>query len=94
MDTYQITKQIVTELNLPEWHDARAKLQIWFELMKTWRKHGDPRELTIQRIVDASVRCVDKLIDDQIINPRSSAELQAQLTVIKVLCETRKDYTG
>ena len=94
MDTHQITEQIIAELNLPEWHDARAKLQIWFELMKTWREHGDPREIQLHRVIDASVRCVDKLVEDQIINPRSSAELHAQVTITKVIWETRKDYTG
>ena len=94
MDTNQITKQIIAELNLPEWHQPRATLQVWFELMKTWREHGDPREIQLHRVIDASVRCVDKLVEDQIINPRSSAELHAQVTITKVIWETRMDYTG
>ena len=94
MDTHQITEKIVEQLNLPEWHDARAKLQIWFELMKTWREYGDPRELRLHRVIDASIRCVDLLVADQIINPRSSAELHAQVTITKVIWENRKDYTG
>ena len=94
MDTHQITEQIVAELNLPEWHDARAKLQIWFELMKTWREYGDPREIQLYRVADAAIRCVDKLVEDQIINPRSSAELRAQLTICKVIWQSRMDYTG
>ena len=94
MDTNQITELIIAELNLPEWHQPRAKLQVWFELMKAWREYGDPRDLTVHGVVDASIRCVDKLVGDQIINPRSSAELQAQLTICKVIWETRKDYIG
>ena len=94
MNTHQITEQIVTELNLPEWHEPRAKLQVLFELSRTWREYGDPREIQLHRVADAAIRCVDKLVEDQIINSRSSAELQAQLTICKVIWETRKDYTG
>ena len=94
MDTHQITEQIVSRLNLPEWHEARAKLQVWFELMKTWRKHGDPRDLDLELLCEAAFRCVDLLVADQIINSQSSAETQAQITVYMTLCETRKDYTG
>ena len=94
MNTHQITEQIVTELNLPEWHEPRAKLQVLFELTRTWREYGDPREIQLHRVADAAIRCVDKLVEDQIINSRSSAELQAQLTICKVIWETRKDYTG
>ena len=94
MNTQQITEQIVSELNLPEWHQSRAKLQVLFELSRTWREYGDPREIQLHRVADAAIRCVDKLIEDQIINPRSSAELRAQLTICKVIWETRMDYTG
>ena len=94
MDTHQITEQIVAELNLPEWHEPRARLQVWFELMKAWREYGDPREIQLHRVADAAIRCTDKLVEDQIINPRSSAELRAQLTICKVIWETRMDYTG
>ena len=94
MDTHQITEQIVAELNLPEWDEPRAKLQVLFELSRTWREYGDPREIQLHRVADAAIRCTDKLIEDQIINPRSSAELRAQLTICKVIWETRMDYTG
>ena len=94
MNTHQITEQIVAELNLPEWDEPRAKLQVLFELSRTWREYGDPREIQLHRVADAAIRCVDKLIEDQIINPRSRAELRAQLTICKVIWETRKDYTG
>ena len=94
MDTHQITEQIVTELNLPEWNEPRARLQVLFELSRTWREYGDPREIQLHRVADAAIRCVDKLIEDQIINPRSRAELRAQLTICKVIWETRMDYTG
>ena len=94
MDTHQITEQIVAELNLPEWDEPRAKLQVLFELSRTWREYGDPREIQLHRVADAAIRCTDKLIEDQIINPRSRAELRAQLTICKVIWETRKDYTG
>ena len=94
MDTHQITEQIVAELNLPEWDEPRAKLQVLFELSRTWREYGDPREIQLHRVADAAIRCTDKLVEDQIINPRSSAELRAQLTICKVIWETRKDYTG
>ena len=94
MDTHQITEQIVAELNLPEWDEPRAKLQVLFELSRTWREYGDPREIQLHRVADAAIRCTDKLIEDQIINPRSRAELRAQLTICKVIWETRMDYTG
>ena len=94
MNTQQITKIIVSELGLPEWHQPRASLQVLFELSRTWREYGDPREIQLHRVADAAIRCVDKLVEDQIINSRSSAELQAQLTICKVIWETRKDYTG
>ena len=94
MDTHQITEQNVAELNLPEWDEPRAKLQVLFELSRTWREYGDPREIQLHRVADAAIRCTDKLIEDQIINPRSRAELRAQLTICKVIWETRKDYTG
>ena len=94
MDTHQITEQIVAELNLPEWDEPRAKLQVLFELSRTWREYGDPREIQLHRVADAAIRCVDMLIEDQIINPRSRAELRAQLTICKVIWETRMDYTG
>ena len=94
MNTHQITEQIVAELNLPEWDEPRAKLQVLFELSRTWREYGDPREIQLHRVADAAIRCTDKLIEDQIINPRSRAELRAQLTICKVIWETRMDYTG
>ena len=94
MNTHQITEQIVAELNLPEWNEPRARLQVLFELSRTWREYGDPREIQLHRVADAAIRCVDKLIEDQIINPRSRAELRAQLTICKVIWETRMDYTG
>ena len=94
MNTQQITEQIVAELNLPEWNEPRARLQVLFELSRTWREYGDPREIQLHRVADAAIRCVDKLIEDQIINPRSRAELRAQLTICKVIWETRMDYTG
>ena len=94
MNTQQITEQIVAELNLPEWNEPRARLQVLFELSRTWREYGDPREIQLHRVADAAIRCVDKLIEDQIINPRSRAELRAQLTICKVIWESRMDYTG
>ena len=94
MNTHQITEQIVAELNLPEWNEPRARLQVLFELSRTWREYGDPREIQLHRVADAAIRCVDKLIEDQIINPRSRLELRAQLIICKVIWETRMDYTG
>jgi len=94
MDTKKITEIIIAELGLPEWHQHRATLQVWFELMKTWREHGDPSEIQLHRVADAAIRCTDKLVEDQIINPRSSAELRAQLTICKVIWQSRMDYTG
>ena len=94
MNTQQITELIIQEIGLPEWHQHRATLQVWFELMKTWREYGEPKELTLNGVVDASIRCVDKLVGDHIIEDRSSLELHAQLTIVRVICETRNDYTG
>ena len=94
MDTKKITEIIIAELGLPEYHQHRATLQVWFELMKTWREYGNPREMQLHRVADAAIRCTDKLIEDQIINPRSSAKLQAQLTICKVIWQSRMDYTG
>ena len=85
MDTKKITEIIIAELGLPEYHQHRATLQVWFELMKTWRECGNPREIQLHRVADAAIRCTDKLVEDQIINPRSSAELRAQLTICKVI---------
>ena len=93
MNTQQITELIIDQINLPEWHQSRAKLQVLFELTRTWREYGDPRDLTLGLVVDAAIRCVDKLVDDQIIRPRSSEELQAQLAICKVIWQTRMDYT-
>jgi len=93
MDTKKITEIIIAELGLPEYHQHRATLQVWFELMLTWREYGNPKVISEDDICQAAVRCVDKLVGDAIITD-STEELKAQDTIIQVLDWTRLDYIG
>ena len=69
MDSHQITEIIIENLTFPKHHEPRVKLQVWFELMNTFRKYGDPRVKHYDEddIRDIAIRCVDLLVGDFII---------------------------
>ena len=95
MDTRQITEIIILELGLPEWHKHRATLQVWFELMNTWRAQGDPSKVqyTEADLREIAYRCVEHLVTDLIIEDGDKPEHEAQNSITETLNRTLKHYS-
>tara|TARA_Y100001938_G_scaffold138410_1_gene203848 strand:- start:1220 stop:1516 length:297 start_codon:yes stop_codon:yes gene_type:complete len=95
MDTRQITEIIILELGLPEWHKHRATLQVWFELMNTWRAQGDPSKVqyTETDLKEIAYRCVEHLVTDLIIEDGDKPEHEAQNSITETLNRTLKHYS-
>ena len=93
MDSHQITETIIENLTFPKHHEPRVKLQVWFELMNTFRKYGDPRVKHYDEddIRDIAIRCVDHLVGDFIIkdciDTNDQDEFEAQDSIVEVLNE-------
>ena len=98
MDSHQITETIIQNLTFPKHHEPRVKLQVWFELMNTFRKYGDPRVKHYDEddIRDIAIRCVDHLVGDLIIkdctDTNDQDEFEAQDSIVEVLTDTLPKY--
>ena len=86
----KLTELIIANLDLPKYHQPRAKMQVWYILRNSFYFIGVPR--TEDDVRDVAIRCVDMLVGDTIIkdctDTNDQDEFEAQDSIVEVLTDT------